>query len=222
VLVVDDEPAIAEVTAELLRRSGFAVELAASGAQAVDRARRRPPDVMLLDYEMPDMDALDVLSDLRQGDGDVGFPVLLFTGARLRAADQVIGLESGATDYVPKGVGRQVLVARLRAALRTRSQGMVLRRGRLTIDLRSSLARLDGRVLNLDRTPFLLLQHLASREGELITKQQLLVDVWGTPYGGLDHAVEQAVYAVRRALGEPGWIETVHRRGYRFVTRQEA
>lgn len=221
VLVVDDEPAIAGVTAELLRRSGFAVELAASGRAAVEHARRRPPDAMLLDYEMPDMDALDVLGELREGDSDLAFPVLIFTGARLSSADQVIGLESGATDYVPKGVSRQVLVARLRAALRSRTQALVLRRGRLTIDLRGSVARLDGRILDLDRTPFLALHYLAAREGATITKRELLTEVWGTPYGGLDHAVEQAVYAVRRALGEPGWIQTVHRRGYRFITPEE-
>ena len=221
VLVVDDEQGMAHATAELLRRSGYVAEIATSGQEAVTRIRQRAPDAMLLDYEMPDMDALDVLEALGASERPLGFPVLIFTGARLTTGDQVVALESGATDYVPKGVSRQILIARLRAALRNRSQPLVLQRGRLRIDVPAARAWLDGRVLDLDRTPLLVLHHLAAREGQAITKQELLAEVWGTDYDGLDHAVEQAVYAIRRALGERGWIETVHRHGYRFVTPEE-
>jgi two-component system, OmpR family, KDP operon response regulator KdpE len=217
-LVVDDDAAVATATAELLRRSGFMVDVASSGRDAVASCARRPPDLMLLDYEMPEMDALDVLEALREDQMPPPFPVLILTGARLSAGDQVLGLEAGARDYLPKGIGRQVLVARIRAALRDRARPSVLHRGELRIDIDAGRAVLAGRTLDLDRTPLRVLQHLAARDGQVVTKRELLSEIWGTDYAGLDHAVEQAVYAVRSALGERGWIETVHRRGYRFVT----
>ena len=217
-LVVDDEPAVALTTAELLKRSGYSVEVAGSGGEAVASCRQRAPDLMLLDYEMPDMDALDVLEALHEGDTPPPFPVLIFTGARLSPADQVLGLEAGARDYVWKGTSRQVLVARIRAALRDRARPAVIQRGQLRIEVAAGRAYLSEKALDLDRTPFSVLQFLASREGQVVTKGELLSEIWGTDYIGLDHAVEQAVYALRVALQERGWIETVHRRGYRFVT----
>jgi two-component system, OmpR family, KDP operon response regulator KdpE len=217
-LVVDDDAAVATATAELLRRSGFMVDVAGSGQEAVTACARRPPDLMLLDYDMPEMDALDVLEALRADEAAPDFPVLILTGARLSAGDQVLGLEAGARDYLPKGIGRQVLVARIRAALRDRARPASIQRGELRIDVAAARATLAGRALDLDRTPLRVLQHLAAREGQVVSKGELLAEIWGTDYSGLDHAVEQAVYAVRSALGERGWIETVHRRGYRFVT----
>lgn len=217
-LVVDDDTSFATATAELLSRSGFTVEVAAGGREAIAACRRRAPDLMLVDYEMPDLDALEVLEALRAGDPAPPFPVLIFTGARLSTADQVLGLEAGARDYVPKGSSRQVLIARIRAALRDRARPVVLQKGELRIDVGAGRASLAGRQLDLDRTPLQVLQHLAYREGQVVAKAELLSDIWGTEYSGLDHAVEQAIYAVRVALGERGWVETVHRRGYRFVT----
>lgn len=217
-LVVDDDAAVATATAELLRRSGFEVDVVGSGREAVAACTRRPPDLMLLDYDMPEMDALDVLEALRADDSPPPFPVLILTGARLSPGDQVLGLEAGARDYLPKGTTRPVLVARIRAALRDRARPAVLQRGELQIDLGAGRAFLSGRQLDLDRTPLRVLQYLASRDGQVVTKAELLSEIWGTDYSGLDHAVEQAVYAVRAALGERAWIETVHRRGYRFVT----
>lgn len=221
VLVVDDDEAVASVTAELLKRSGFSAEIATGGAEAVRRCREQAPDLMLLDYDMPDQDALDVLAQLRERDGAPPFPVLILTGARLSPSDQILGLEAGAHDYVSKGTNRHVLIARIRAALRDRARPTVLQRGRLRIDLGAERATLNDRLVDLDRTPFRVLQLLASREGQVVTKRDLLSEIWGTNYSGLDHAVEQAVYALRVALGERGWVETVHGRGYRFVTRHD-
>jgi DNA-binding response OmpR family regulator len=216
--VVDDDPAAASVTAELLRRSGYKVDTALSGQEAVESCLHRAPDLMLLDYEMPDMDALDVLQALRAGERPPPFPVLIFTGARLSSSDQILGLEAGARDYVQKGTNRHVLVARIRAALRDRARPAILLRGQLRIDITAGQAFLGNRRLDLDRTPLRVLQHLAEREGQVVAKGELLSEIWGTDFEGLDHAVEQAVYSVRAAMGERGWIETVHRRGYRFVT----
>src|SRR3982075_1887250 len=102
-LVVDDEPRTAELTAELLRRAGYAVEVAISGTEALQRVRLNSPDLMLLDYEMPDMEAPEVLDSLRSGADRIALPVLILTGARHAAGDQGLGIDPGATDYILKG-----------------------------------------------------------------------------------------------------------------------
>jgi DNA-binding response OmpR family regulator len=217
VLVVDDEPRAAQVTAELLRRAGFLVDVATSGSEAVARVAARPPDAMLLDFDMPDMDAPEVLDQLRRGGSRLPFPVLILTGARPASGDQVLGLERGATDYLLKGVDRQVLLARLKSALRDwREAPGPLVRGRLTIDPIARFATLSGRPLRLQPKPFLVLYELAVREGQAVSREELLRIVWGTSYRGFEHTVSQAVYAIRKALAEEGWIEAVTGHGYRF------
>jgi two-component system, OmpR family, response regulator RegX3 len=219
-LVVDDEPRTAELTAELLRRAGYLVEVAVSGTEALARVRVSSPDLMLLDYEMPDMDAPAVLDQLRSGGGRIQFPVIILTGARHAAADQVVGIERGATDYIVKGTDRQVLLARVKGALRDRGTAdHVVVRGRLRIDAARGEASLGARALKLERRPMLMLQLLAGRTGEVVTRAELLERVWGSSYAGFEHSVEQAVHEVRRALQEPGWIETVRGIGYKFVTQ---
>lgn len=219
-LVVDDEPRTAELTAEVLRRAGYAVEIAASGTEALARARSSAPDLMLLDYEMPDMHAPEVLDELRSGADRVTFPVIILTGARHSPGDQVVGIERGATDYIVKGTDRQVLLARVRGALRERAAAdRVIVRGRLRIDGARARAWLGERALKLERRPLLMLQLLAGREGEVVSRGEILERVWGSSYSGFEHSLEQAAYELRRAIGEPGWIETVRGIGYRFVTR---
>ena len=220
-LVVDDDPRSAEVTAELLRRAGYAVDVALSGTEALARVRSGTPDLMLLDYEMPDMDAPEVLDQLRSGADRVSFPVIILTGARPSPGDQVLSIERGAADYIAKGTDRQVLLARVRGALRDRTPtGRVLVRGRLRVDAGRMTATLDGRDLRLEGRPLMALQVLAERPGEVVSRNELLERAWGTRYAGFEHSVEQAVHEVRRALGEPGWIETVRGVGYRFVPQR--
>jgi len=219
-LVVDDEPRMAELTAEVLRRAGYSVEVAGSGTEAVARVRLNAPDLMLLDYEMPDMQAPEVLDELRSGADRVAFPVIIFTGARHSPGDQVLGIERGATDYIAKGTDRQVLLARVRGALREgASTQRVLVRGRLRIDAARGRAFLESKPLKLERRPLLMLEMLAARDGEVVTRAELLEHVWGNSYKGFEHSVEQAAYELRRALKESGWIETVRGIGYRFVTQ---
>jgi DNA-binding response OmpR family regulator len=217
-LVVDDEPAAARTTAELLQRAGYSVEVKHSGQEALAAINARAPDLMLLDYEMPDLDGPEVLEQLQQR-GRVPFPVLILTGARLAPSDQVLGLERGATDYLLKGIDRQVLLARIKVALRQQfSEPATLQRGRLRIDPAAATAWIGDRRLNLERKPFGVLYRLALREGEAVSRSDLLREVWDTEFKGFQHSVDQAVYTLRRELQEPGWIETVHGHGYRFVT----
>ena len=219
-LVVDDEPRTAELTAELLRRAGYVVEIAVSGTEALARVRASSPDLMLLDYEMPDMEAPEVLDLLRSGADRLDFPVIILTGVRHAPGDQVMGIERGATDYILKGTDRQVLLARIRGALRDQAgAGGVLVRGRLRIHAARGQAWLGERALKLERRPLLMLQLLASRTGEAVTRVEILEQVWGTKYSGFEHSLEQAAHEIRSALDEPGWIETVRGIGYRFVTK---
>ena len=217
-LVVDDEPRTAELTAEVLRRAGYSVDVANSGTEALDRVRNEWPDLMLLDYEMPDMEAPEVLDSLRSGGDRIPFPVIILTGARHAAGDTVIGFERGAADYIAKGIDRQVMLARVAGALRDRRYppGTVVR-GRLRVDAARAEARLGARTLKLERRPLLMLQLLASRSGEVVPRSELLERVWGSSYTGFEHSLEQAVHQIRRELKEPGWIETVRGIGYRFV-----
>ena len=219
-LVVDDEPRTAELTAELLRRAGYTVEVAGSGTEALERIRVASPDLMLLDYEMPDMEAPEVLDVLRSGRGRIPFPVIILTGARHSPADQVLGLERGATDFVVKGTDRQVVLARVNSALRERASApAAVTRGRLSVDASRGEAWLGGRLLKLERRPLLMLQLLANRSGEVVSRAELLDSVWGNAYAGFEHSVEQAVHQIRRELHEPGWIETVRGIGYRCVVQ---
>lgn len=219
-LVVDDEPRTAELTAELLRRAGYVVEVAASGSEALQSVRSSSPDLMLLDYEMPDMEAPEVLDSLRSGADRIAFPVIILTGVRHASGDQVLGIDHGATDYIVKGTDRQVLLARIRGALRQSApEARVVVAGRLRIDMVRGQASLDDRDVKLERRPLLMLQLLAGRPGEVVGRAELLERVWGTKYAGFEHSLEQAVHQIRRALNEPGWIETVRGIGYRFVAQ---
>ena len=220
-LVVDDESRTAELTAEILRRAGYSVEVAGSGTEALERVRAEWPDLMLLDYEMPDMEAPEVLDSLRSGGDRIPFPVIILTGARHSPADQVIGIERGATDYIVKGTDRQVMLARVRGALRERAAqgGGMLVRGRLHVDAMQGQARLGDRVLKLERRPLTMLHVLAARSGEVVPRAELLERVWGSTYAGFEHSLEQAAHQIRRELQEPGWIVTVRGIGYRLVVQ---
>ena len=219
-LVVDDEPRTAELTAEVLRRAGYSVDVAGSGTEALERVRVGTPDLMLLDYEMPDMEAPEVLDSLRSGGDRVPFPVIILTGARHSPADQVVGIERGATDFIVKGTDRQVMLARVRGALRERSSARgAVARGRLHVDASRGEARLGDRLLKLERRPLVMLHLLAGRSGEVVSRAELLEKVWGSSYAGFEHSLEQAVHQIRRELREPGWIETVRGIGYRFVVQ---
>ncbi len=144
--------------------------------------------------------------------------MIILTGARHSSGDQVVGIERGATDYIAKGTDRQVLLARVRGALRERTPAArVIVRGRLRIDLALGQASLGERPLKLERRPLLMLSLLAGRQGEVVPRAELLERVWGSSYAGFEHSLEQAVHEIRRAIKEPGWIETVRGIGYRFV-----
>ena len=213
ILVVEDEDAIAEPLVDGLRREGFDVERAATGGAALEAAE---PDLVLLDLRLPDTDGLDVCRRLRERSS---VPIIVVT-ARGEEADRVVGLELGADDYVVKPFGLRELIARIRAVTRrTSAQTHVhgpLRVGGLEVDERARRAQLDGRPLDLTPKEFDLLAALARDPGAAVSRRRLLEDVWETTWYGSSKTIDVHVAALRRKLGDPGWIETVRGVGFRL------
>jgi len=213
VLLVEDEDAIAEPLADGLRREGFAVDRAATGEEALTAAAA---DLVLLDLRLPDGDGLDVCRALRER-SDV--PIIVVT-ARGEEADRVVGLELGADDYVVKPFGIRELIARMRAVMR-RSTARPrthepLRVGGLEIDERARRAVLDGRELELTPKEFDVLATLARDPGAAVSRKRLLEEVWETSWYGSSKTIDVHIAALRRKLGDPGWIETVRGVGFRL------
>jgi two-component system response regulator RegX3 len=214
ILLVEDEDTIADPLADGLRREGFDVERAATGAAALEAA---PADLVLLDLRLPDTDGLDVCRRLRER-SDV--PIIVVT-ARGEEADRVVGLELGADDYVVKPFGLRELIARIRAVTRRTSvrdarPGEPLRVGTLEVDERARRALVDGRDLELTPKEFDLLAALARDPGAAISRRRLLEEVWETTWYGSAKTIDVHVAALRRKLGDPGWIETVRGVGFRL------
>ena len=221
ILFVEDEASIAEPFASALRRSGFDPELVGTAAGALSAAQRDPPDLVLLDLNLPDGDGRDVCRALRQ-DSDV--PIVMLT-ARGTELDRVIGLELGADDYVVKPFSAAEVVARIRAVLRRpRHQPAAppIRVGDLAIDVAGRRATVAGRGIELSRKEFDLLVRLARDAGRVVTREQLMTDVWDTNWFGSTKTLDVHVGWLRRKLGDgargggEAWIETVRGVGYRF------
>jgi two-component system response regulator RegX3 len=213
VLVVEDEDSIAEPLAEGLRREGFTVTRAATGAEALAAPTA---DVVLLDLRLPDIDGLDVCRRIRER-SDV--PIIAVT-ARGEEADRVVGLELGADDYVVKPFGMRELIARIRAVTRrgpSRATGDGAQCiGDLELDVRARRVRLGGSELELTAKEFDLLAALAHEPGATISRRRLLEEVWQTSWYGSTKTIDVHVAALRRKLGDPGWIETVRGVGFRL------
>ncbi len=214
VLLVEDEDAIAVPLAEGLRREGFEVSRVATGLEALEAPE---PDLVLLDLRLPDVDGYEVCRTLR---GRSRVPIIVVT-ARGEEVDRVVGLELGADDYIVKPFGFRELVARIRAVMRrTAPRADVaagpLRVGALEVDPRSRRATLDGRELGLTVKEFDLLALLASDAGAVISRRQILEEVWDTHWLGTTKTLDVHVASIRKKLGDPGWVETVRGVGFRL------
>jgi DNA-binding response OmpR family regulator len=221
VLVVDDDPAITSVLKRGLSYTGFAVDTAGSGAEALELARDRPPDVAVLDIMLPGMDGLELLRKLRAADSQL--PILFLTG-RDSASDQVQGLERGADDYVTKPFTFDVLAARVRALLRRREadQPAVLRFAELVLDTGTRRAERGGREIDLTSTEYDLLRQFLEHPRRVLPKEFLMERVWGYDFGGNSNVLEVYVKQLRQKLeanAEPRLIHTL--RGTGYVLREE-
>ncbi|MFC4007807.1 response regulator transcription factor [Nonomuraea purpurea] len=219
-LVVDDEPTVKELLSATLRFAGFTVSSAENGEQALESARRDPPDLVLLDVMLPDLDGFEVirrLRDLPRGGGRPGPVPVLFLTARDTRADKINGLRLGGDDYVTKPFDLEELLARIRAILR-RTGGVpdVLVVGDLEVDPDGHQVTRAGRPVRLSPTEFRLLLHLALNAGRVLSKAQILEHVWRYDFAGDTSIVDTYVSYLRRKLdtAEPKLIHTVHGVGY--------
>ena len=212
ILLVEDEDSIAEPLADGLRREGFDVERVATGARALQAAES---DLVLLDLRLPDVDGITVCRELRARSG---VPIIIIT-AKGEEIDKVIGLEMGADDYLVKPFGFHELLARIRAVTRRSAAPLrpsALRLGDLVIDVPARTVTLGDRALELTPKEFDLLALLARDPGTVISKRTILEEVWQTTWYGSAKTIDVHVAALRRKLGDPGWIETVRGVGLRL------
>jgi DNA-binding response OmpR family regulator len=238
ILVVDDEEVLVETLAYNLEQAGYVVTTVADGGSALEAARREKPDLIILDLMLPEMDGLEVCRQLRREGSTAMTPILMLT-AKGEEIDKVVGLEVGADDYVTKPFGRRELLARVRALLRRAdyipasgeqpSQEQLqdvprpareLVSGPLRIDLAGRRVNCRGRDLELQPKQFDLLTYLVRNRGTVLTRDQLLHNVWGYDYVGDTRTVDVHIRWLREKIEEdpanPKLIQTVRGVGYAF------
>lgn len=221
ILVIDDDPAVTNLLKRGLSYEGFHVDIADSGESGLATARELPPDLVILDIMMPKLNGLEVLQRLHTADPEL--PVLFLT-AKDAPEDQVRGLEAGADDYVVKPFTFEVLLARVRLALRHKQaeHSPVLRFADLTLDTSAHVVKRGQREIALTSLEFKLLHELLLHPHQVLSKELLLDRVWDYDFGGNANVVEVYVKQLRQKLeteGEPRLIQTV--RGTGYVLREE-
>jgi DNA-binding response OmpR family regulator len=222
ILVIEDDPDIAlSLRLKLERDGGFAVETAKDGVEGLRLATDHPPDLVMLDVNLPGMDGFEVCRHLRKNPATAATPVIMLT-ARIDESDRVAGLELGADDYITKPFSPKEALARIRAVLRRSERAdagpEALADGALRIDIGARLAEVAGRDLALTRKEFDLLVELIRQRGRVLTRERLLETVWGYDYPGETRTVDVHVRRLRQKLGPPveERIETVVGVGYRY------
>jgi two-component system response regulator RegX3 len=224
VLIVEDEPGLAESVRYALEAEGFEVMTATTGLQGLDSARRSGPDLVLLDLMLPEMSGLDVCRQIRAS-SDV--PIIMLT-AKDSEADKVSGLELGADDYMTKPFSMRELVARVRAQLRRAARSgvlaesnEVLRGGPIELDIDAHVARVHGEEVELRPKEFELLESLMRRKNRLSARHALIDEVWGPSYFGDTKTLDVHIKRLREKLesdsSKPEHIVTVRGLGYKFV-----
>jgi two-component system response regulator RegX3 len=223
ILIVEDEPALAESVQYSLSREGFDVEVAADGERALEHFRASSPDLVILDLMLPRLSGLDVCRIVR---AESGVPIVIVT-AKDGEADKVAGLELGADDYVTKPFSMRELISRVRALLRRAGMAAqpepveVLRGGPVELDVAKHEARVAGSSVSLPPKEFELLEAFLRRKGRLLTRDFLIEEVWGADYYGdtrtLDVHVKRLRQKVEADPHQPSHLLTVRGLGYRFV-----
>jgi len=226
ILVVEDDPRLADMLSEYLGQAGFRVTVAPLGKAALERFSAAEYDAIVLDLMLPDMDGLDVCRQLRTTSDT---PVLMLTG-RGDAIDRIVGLEIGADDYLPKPFEPRELLARLRAILRRRVSGKALaerplRFGRLEIDTGARTVRLDGEPCDLTGYQFDLVVALANKAGRVLSRDVLMDLVKGEHLEAFDRSIDVHMSRIRAAIEDdpkkPRRVITVRGAGYVFAKVQD-
>ena len=221
ILVVDDEIKIAHLVRDYLEAAGFRVAVAYDGKAAMAQFRYEPPDLVVLDLNLPGMDGMDVARAIRR---ERNTPIIMLT-ARVEETDRIVGLELGADDYVTKPFSPRELVARVRAVLRRTGAGEpaapLIRVGDLAIDIEKRIVTQGGERIDLTTTEFDLLVVLARAPGRVFSRMELLDRVQGVAFEGYERTVDVHVKNLRKKIEpdprHPTHVLTVYGAGYRFV-----
>jgi two-component system phosphate regulon response regulator PhoB len=226
ILLIEDEPDIAEVLQYNLEKEGFVVETARRGDSGLEAVRREAPDLILLDLMLPGMDGLELTRLLKRDGGTARVPIVMLT-ARGEEVDRIVGLELGADDYISKPFSPREVVLRVKAVLRRRRPEPAaasgsdrqpdLTVGGIRLDIAGHQLRIGNEEIPLTATEFRLLRLLLERAGRVQTRGQLLTDVWGYAEDIDSRTVDTHIRRLRRKLGpEADRIETVIGVGYRL------
>jgi two-component system, OmpR family, response regulator RegX3 len=223
ILLVEDEASIAAPFEDALIREGFEPLLATTGADALRLARESDPDLVLLDLGLPDVDGRDVCRALRR---ESSVPIVMVT-ARGTETDRIVGLELGADDYVVKPFSAAEVAARIRAVLRNGARPVAdrIRAGGLEIDVNARRVFVDGEEVGLARKEFDLLARLARDLGHVVTREDLMSDVWDVNWFGSTKTLDVHIAWLRGKLGDdpadPRFIHTVRGVGFRLAGSEE-
>lgn len=218
ILVVDDEPDILEFLSYNLEKEGFLVETAENGKQALEKAKKNQPDIVLLDVMMPEMDGIEACRTLREMP-QFENTIIAFLTARTEDYSQIAGFETGADDYISKPIKPRVLVSRLRALLRRyeakEAKSTFLDVGNIQIDRERYLIIFNGKEMAVPRKEFELIYLLASKPGKVFKRDEILNEIWGRDIIVGDRTIDVHIRKLREKLGED-LIKTVKGIGYKF------
>ena len=227
ILIVEDDPDIAALVARYLDKAGFTTERAASGLDGLQAIAMRPPDLVILDLMLPQVDGLEICRRLRASEATAGLPVIMLT-ARAEEPERIVGLELGADDYVAKPFSPGELVARVRALLRrtrrgTPSPARGTTYGPITLDAERHTVSSEGLDVTLTAKEFLLLEYLFKHRGRVLSRDVLLTDVWGYRYTGGTRTVDVHVRRLREKLPLlADALVTVKQFGYKLLDAAHA
>ena len=203
ILIVEDDTDIAALIEHYLEKAGFGSEVVADGAKALTTARETPPDLLILDLMLPGLSGLDICKALRVDTRTAAVPIIMLT-ARGEESDRILGLDSGADDYVVKPFSPQELMARVRALLRRSAPPAVKERillcGPISLDVERHTVSNGGEPVRLTAKEFLLLQYLLEHRGRVLSRDRLLSDVWDYQYPGATRTVDVHVRRLREKL----------------------
>ena len=226
VLVVDDESAIREMIRFALSKSGMAVQCAADGRQALHKINEKTPDILLLDWMMPNMSGLELTRRLRKEPVTAEIPIIMLT-AKVSEDDKVAGLNAGADDYIIKPFSPRELIARISAVLRRSDPGGAdgeITAGSITLDTASRQVFLDREATHIGPTEYRLLEFFMTHSKRAYSRSQLLDHVWGTNVFLEERTVDVHIRRLRKILESANldhYIQTVRSHGYRFVAEDK-
>src|SRR4029077_15782441 len=224
VLIVDDDPDIQKLVSYNLSQAGFRVSTAATGLAALDAVQKQPPNLIILDIMLPDLDGLEVCRKLRQLDKSRRIPIIMLT-ARTQEVDRVVGFELGADDYVMKPFSPRELVLRVKSIFRRMGDEPddVLRLGKIELLPQRRQLLIANRPVTLTAKEFDLLEELMRAGGNVLTREMLMNKVWGYHTEATSRTLDTHVRRLREKLGDEAiHLETVHKVGYRMGDRANA